>query len=262
LESVLGETPRGFESRVLCASDQRELLVSRFSDLVLAVHWSQFWSQLGAVLSSVEERRAVRLRVMNTIYEASGASEAAIVSGPQLLEDLGLTDDDLADACKYLEGERLIKCHYTGWGHRTPYHMQITHSGIKEMEQSHQAPGKPTQHFPPLSVVYVQGNMVGSVVQSGSPGAHQEVTFGDLDLGAVNKFLGEYDARASELNLPSPQAEELAADIATVRTQVESPRPKKNIVIESLRSARTILELTAGSAAAVGLLDALKLIHL
>jgi hypothetical protein len=53
------------------------------------------------------------------------------------------------------------------------------------------------------------------------------VTFGDLDLNAVNRFLSEYEARAAELDLPSPQAEELAADVATTKAQVESPRPKK-----------------------------------
>jgi hypothetical protein len=141
--------------------------------------------------------------------------------------------------------------------------IQITHWGIKEMEESAQAPHEPTEHFPPaVSIVTVHGSVIGSAIQSGSPGAQQEVSIGDLDLGAVGKFLQEFDARAAELNLPSPQAEELAADIATVRVQVDSPKPKKNIIRESLRSVRAILEITSGSAAAVGLLELLKLVHL
>ena len=54
---------------------------------------------------------------MNAIFEASGASEYTTFSGPQLLEDLGLPDQELADACKYLQGEYLIKNSHTSWGH-------------------------------------------------------------------------------------------------------------------------------------------------
>ena len=66
--------------------------------------------------------------------------------------------------------------------------MQITHAGIKEMEQSRQDPHEPTQHFPPaVSVMNFHGPVIGSPIQSGSPGAHQEVSMGDLDLGAVRE---------------------------------------------------------------------------
>jgi hypothetical protein len=214
-------------------------------------------------LSDAEERRAVRLRVMNAIFDASRASEYTMVSGPQLLEKLGLPDQELADACKYLEGEYLIKTTHTSWGHLTPYYVQITHAGIREMEQSREAPREPTQHFPPaISVVNVQGSVIGSAIQSGSPGAHQEVSVGDLDLGAVSEFLREFDARAAELDLPSPAAEELAAEIDTVKAQLRSPKPKLHVIRESLISARAVLEVATGSAAAVGLLDLLQHVHL
>jgi hypothetical protein len=214
-------------------------------------------------LADIEKRRADRLRVMKAIFDASEGSEGTFVSGAELLDTLGLTDQELGDVCKYLEGEHLITTQQTLWGHWTPHTIQITHWGIKEMEESARAPHEPTQHFPPaVSIVNVHGSVIGSAIQSGSPGAQQDVSVGDLDLGAVGKFLQEFDARAAELNLPSPQAEELAAEIATLRAQVDSPKPKKNIIRESLHSVRAILEIMSGSAAAVGLLDLLNLIHL
>jgi hypothetical protein len=85
---------------------------------------------------------------------------------------------------------------------------------------------------------------------------------GDLNLDAVREFLREFDAQVADLDLPPLTAEELAAEIATVKAQVGSPRPKRNIIRESLRSIRAILEVTSGSAAAVGLLDLLRVIHL
>jgi hypothetical protein len=81
-------------------------------------------------------------------------------------------------------------------------------------------------------------------------------------LDAVREFLREFDAQVADLDLPPLTAEELAAEIATVKAHVGSPRPKRNIIRESLRSIRAILEVTSGSAAAVGLLDLLRVIHL
>ena len=212
----------------------------------------------------IEKRQADRLQVMKAIFEMAGGSQDVEVQGSDLLTRLGLAPQELGDACNYLAGQGLIEEAAPDMGASpVPYWVNITHQGIMEMEQSLRAPSEPTPHFPPLiSVFHVEGNVIGSAIMSGSPGAQQQVTFGDLDLNAVNRFLSEYEARVAELDLPSPQAEELAADVATIKAQVESPRPKKNIILESLYSARTILEITAGSAAAVGLLDALKLIHL
>ena len=84
--------------------------------------------------SAAEKRQADRLRVLKAIYDVSIGSETTMVSGSQLLEDLGLSDHDLADACDWLEAEQFIKSVRVTWGHRTPYNLQITHRGIKEME--------------------------------------------------------------------------------------------------------------------------------
>jgi hypothetical protein len=214
-------------------------------------------------LLDIEKRRADRLRVMKAIFDASSGSEDVFVSGPELLENLGLSDQELGDACKYLEGEHLISTTQTMWGHLTPYMIQITHWGIKEMEQSLTAPSEPTQHFPPaISVINVHGSVIGSAIQSASPGARQEVSTGDLDLGAVREFVGQYEARAADLDLPSPAAEELAAEIDTVKAQLRSPKPKHHVIRESLHSARAILEVATGGATAVGLLDLLQHIRL
>lgn len=84
----------------------------------------------------------------------------------------------------------------------------------------------------------------------------------DLDLAPIREFLREFEARAVHIDLPSPTADELAAEIATLKAQVSSPKPKLHIIQESLTSTRTILEIAWGNAGAAGLLDLLKLIHL
>jgi len=212
-------------------------------------------------VEGIQKRQAQRLLVMQAIFEASGGSESTSVSGPELLEKLGLSDQDLGDACQYLEGEHLIEGTRTMWGHLTPYIINITHRGLKEMEQSLQAPNEPTEHFPPaISIVNVHGNIIGSAIQSGSPGARQEVA-AEISIGDVRDFLAQLEKSVPELNLREDESQELTAEIATIKAQVASPKPKKNIIREGLGSIRTILEGAGGNLAATGLLDALQHIH-
>jgi hypothetical protein len=214
----------------------------------------------------IAQRRADRLRVMNAIYEASGGSEHKKVLGHELAAKLGLTDQDLGDACRYLAGNGLIKIKeaMNGLaGGPVPHWINITHWGIQEMEQSLQAPDKPTGHFPPaISLIEIHGNVIGSAIQSGSPGAQQDVSVGDISLDRVREILTEFDAQASSLHLPDDEAAQFHADMATVKAQVESPRPNHRTIREHLLSARAILEHAAGGAAAVGLLDLLRHVHL
>jgi membrane protein YqaA with SNARE-associated domain len=120
---------------------------------------------------------------MKAIYDASEGSEGNAVSGPQLLETLDLPDQELGDACRFLEGEGLIRGRKTLWSNLTPYTINITHRGIIEMEEALESPTKPTEYFPPVvSVVHVEGNVIGSPIQSGSLGAQQKTTVRDIGI--------------------------------------------------------------------------------
>jgi hypothetical protein len=111
-------------------------------------------------------------------------------------------------------------------------------------------------------VIHIEGDNIGSPIQAGSPGAHQAVSVGDISLDRVREILTEFDAQASSLQLPDDEAAQLHADMATVKAQVESPRPNHHTIRAHLASARAILEHAAGGAAAVGLLDLLGHVHL
>lgn len=129
----------------------------------------------------IEKRRADRLRVMRAIFDAANGSETEIVRIAPLQQSLGLSEYEVMAACHYLIGECLITA---------PIKIEddyivavrITHRGVKEMERSLQSSvGQPAPSFPlPISVVNVHGNVIGSAIQSGSPGAQQDVSVGDL----------------------------------------------------------------------------------
>lgn len=244
----------------------------------------------------VEKRRADRLRVFKAIYDLSVGSEATVVEGSQLLEDLGLSDQEVADACDWLEGEHFIKGMRLAWGHLTPTNVQITHRGIKEMEQggdtapviaaqigleeltrfmqiTHQgieeikrsleAPRQATENFPAITNLFhlsVQGDVINSSIQGASPYAHQNVSAGDSALKDIYDILDQLKARMAELDLTRDTIEEITADIETIKAQAGSPRPKRPIIRESLRNIRrTLVAATvAGDAVASILLESLK----
>ena len=121
-------------------------------------------------VTDIARRRADRLRVMNAIYEAAEGSRMSHVSGGWLLEHLGLSDEELGGICRYLEGEHLITAGREHWGHHTPFMILLTHAGIEEMKRSREAPDQATEHFPPIAVIHIEGDAIGSAIQVGSPG--------------------------------------------------------------------------------------------
>src|SRR5690348_1167127 len=114
----------------------------------------------------IEGRRVNRLRVMKAIFDLSGGSERQEVRGPQLTAEVGLSDQDLGDACDYLAGEGLIEVAMPDMSASpVPYWVNITHLGIVEMEQSLEDPNEPTQHFPPaVSIINIHGSVIGSPI--------------------------------------------------------------------------------------------------
>jgi hypothetical protein len=109
----------------------------------------------------------------------------------------------------------------------------------------------------------VQQASPGAQQQSASPGAGQVTgVWGDEDLDRVREFLRAFDAGAHRLRLAPEQFDEIRAEIATIRAQAGSPKPRHHVIRESLRSVRSILEQAGGGAAAVGLLELLHHINM
>jgi hypothetical protein len=215
-----------------------------------------------STVTDIARRRADRLRVMNAIYEAAEGSRMSHVSGGWLLGHLGLSDEELGGICRYLEGERLITAGREYWGHHTPFMILLTHAGIEEMKRSREAPDQATEHFPPISVIHIEGDAVGPAIQVGNPRAHRAVFIGDLNLDTVREIVGEFEAQAASLRLPDGDATQLRADMAAVKVQIGLPTPDHYTIAGHLQSARAILEHATDRAAAAGLIDLLRNLHL
>ena len=213
-------------------------------------------------MTDIARHRADRLRVMNAIYEAAEGSRMSHVSGGWLLEHLELSDEELDGICRYLEGERLITAGREHWGHHTPFMILLTQAGIEEMKRSREAPDQATGHFPPLSVIHVEGDAIGSSIQVGNPRAHQAVSISHLNLDNVRQIVGEFEARAASLRLPDGETMQLQADMAAVKVQLDLPTPDHYTIRGHLQSVRAILEHATDRAAAAALLDLLRNLQL
>jgi hypothetical protein len=110
-------------------------------------------------------------------------------------------------------------------------------------------------------VIHVEGDAIGSAIQVGSSRVHQAVSIDDLNLDKVREIVGEFEAPAASLPLPSGDTRQLRADMAAVKVQTGLPTPDHYTIRRHLQSARAILE-HATSGAAAGLLDLLRNLQL
>ena len=201
------------------------------------------------------QRKALRTQFMNELYEMADGIETNFVSTRKIAERLGLVFaygkdiDEVFAIVRYLEEERLIKA--TGDGEA----VNLTHFDIREVEQAQSQPDEPTQHFAPLNLVYAQ-TITNSPIQQGSPGATQSLTvIGQDHQQQLSDIVRSLKTSIDDLGLAEEDKAELEAEVGTFEAQVASPKPKKEIVGPSLQSAKNILEGTASSLTAQGIIE-------
>ncbi len=96
------------------------------------------------------------------------------------------------------------------------------------------------------------GSMQDSQIQQHSAG-NQTLNL-NADLRAVAEFVSRLRTSADKLGLEEDTRKELLAEIATAHSQADSPRPKRAVIVESMKTIRNILEGAAGSLLAAGFL--------
>jgi hypothetical protein len=85
------------------------------------------------------------------------------------------------------------------------------------------------------------GNMTGSTIQQGSPGAQQRVEF-KLNIDAAARALTAFELALSAAPLPLKMLDELMPDVKTIRAQLSKPSPTVSIIQEAGKSIRNVFE--------------------
>jgi hypothetical protein len=93
--------------------------------------------------------------------------------------------------------------------------------------------------------IHVGGSVIGSAIQQGVEGSSQNA---QIAVGDINSSLAELERVLSEITITDTERTTLAADIKTIKAQLEKPQPSRGILIEAGRSIRSIVENIAASA--------------
>jgi hypothetical protein len=98
-------------------------------------------------------------------------------------------------------------------------------------------------------------NISNSQIQQDTTNASQSLSLNQLDVKQIASLLSVFVELLPSLQMSPESESELKAEIATVKAQVESPKPKENILKQSLGSIKSILEKAGGSAAGQALIE-------
>jgi hypothetical protein len=194
---------------------------------------------------TVEEKKAVRFRLLSDLYDRTDGSTQRSAMLADLGAPLGMDEKAAYEVASYLAREGLLQV-ATMHGH-----IQITHRGVKEIEEARSNPSRPTEHFPAINLIRID-KMVNSTIQQGSPGAYQAVQVTDPAHRDLADVLTEIRQSIDRLGLDAQQQVDLKGDIGTVEAQLQTSKPKKSVVSECLSTIRGLLD-KAGGAVATGL---------
>lgn len=104
------------------------------------------------------------------------------------------------------------------------------------------------------------GSVLGSQIQQATSHSSQSMDVKACAQDDTAKFLYDLKQILSDLAVSKEIKDELSADIKTVESQVQSPKPKPSIIHEGLRSIRNVLEGAGGEIVAPLLVQLGKLL--
>ncbi len=200
--------------------------------------------------SDLARKKSERLRFMIELYDMVDGFDAQPVEAAEIAAKLGLdisNPEDLLEVLKmirYLYGEELlIASGPLGKATR----LNLTHKGVREVEESRGNPMLSTEHFPPLDeIAMVLGEY--SSGQNGTASAGDLVVLADSDRLEVLRMARSLQEWADRLSLEKEQRAAYDADIRTIEAQLDSPHPKTALIKMALESIkRTAKEANAGS---------------
>lgn len=196
----------------------------------------------------LERRQAVRLAVLKYMYdvavEQKNDPDRTEFDVEYISRDLEHSEQDIASALPYLEGERLVEVTARFIGGNANY--KISHRGIKEVEGVYSAPESGTDHFSPQVIqnLTFQGP-VGTVQTGSNATAHVTQNIG-ADLSSMFALIEQLRQQIDDLQ--EDEQEEAQVNLDMLEAELKNDKEPKKIRVFVKRLAA----LGRGAAAAVG----------
>ncbi len=188
----------------------------------------------------IKQKKEARFNFLNKLYEITNGDSSYMMNMWELGNELCLDRELTSNIVDYLIGESLIEERALGGG------ISITHEGIVEIEELHDNPDVSSEHFPAINMIHIE-NMTNSAIQQGVSNTTQSVVFTDNNKNDLKILIEELSKIKDRLFSDINQTEEFNAELNTLQSQVQSPKPKKLIISESLKTIRNLIEGVAGN---------------
>lgn len=168
--------------------------------------------------------------------EATSPNQIPFFSPDDLGNELGFTSIETEQIVRYLSNEGLIN-------RVTAKSITIAHPGIIELEDALTKPDQPTEHFPPNVVQYIISaqQIINSPIQQGTVDS-AIIALPSSISGDIQEFIETLKNILPDLPISSEDKAEATAEIATIESQLQSPRPKRNIIRTSLETVKRVLQ--------------------
>lgn len=188
----------------------------------------------------IEEKKASRFKFLNKLYEVTNGDSSYIVDMWEVGNELNFDRNLTSNIVDYLIGEYLIESRALGGG------IAITHEGIVEIEDLQNNPDSSSEHFPAINMIHIE-NMTNSAIQQGVSNSSQSIVFSEEKKNDLKTVIKELELIKEKLIFNHEIIEEFEAELSTLKSQEKSPKPKKIIISESLRTIRNLIEGIAGN---------------
>jgi len=139
--------------------------------------------------------------------------------------------------------------------------LQLEKDGILGEELSFSLQEKDAAEKSSQNITNFYGPVQNPQFQQGGVQPIQVSTNLNIDLSALRSFLEMVRKTLGTIELPPDERREAEAELRTVESQIDSPKPKSSIITAGLESLRRILEGAGGSAAGQLLIELGKLMQ-
>lgn len=178
--------------------------------------------------SFAEQRRELRTAFMKWLYEKTSASTTVDVRPEEFAIYAGMSGHEalkaIYDAVRFLESEGLVSAQM---GPEDPFFVNLTHSGIKEMEAAQEEPAKRTQHLGPITNnnIIIHGNVTASQLQQATSGSSQSGTLSANASDLVRTFITEARKVVESSGLDEKDRNKVESDLTSMEVELASDHP-------------------------------------
>ena len=196
------------------------------------------------VEEEIAEKQRVRFQVLQELYKLSDGMTGKIIDGQNVIDNLNIDEESVLSAFNYLKGQNFIE----DMNILNSEVFKITYKGVNAIEEiigGLEIDSNSTSQT--INFIRVE-KMSGSTIQQGTVASTQNVNLSNDFISDLNSFVSNLNKKITDIDIDSEKKLELQADLKTIISQLNSPKPKISIIREALESLRSIIETGIGSA--------------